>query len=460
MAADDGSRVLRIIGLLRQTMARSLPEKRLPSIRGMARAQRVSPSTVVEAYGRLVAEGAVVARPGAGFYATGRQRPLALKQVEPNRDRAIDPHWIMRQSLEMPPSALRPGCGWLPDDWLPQGLLRAALRAQARDAAANVTAYATPLGHVPLRRLLAQRLADQAIEAAPDAILLTDSGSAAIDLICRFLLRPGDTVMIDDPGYFNFQAMLRAQRVNVIGVPTTPVGPDLAAFAMLAAEHRPKLYLTTSALHNPTGATLSTATAHRLLKLAETHDMIVVEDDIFADFEPALSPRLAAMDGFERVIHLGSFSKTLSAASRCGYIAAKPEWIEGLTDLKLATGFGHHDLSSQLVTRILGEAGFRRHIETLRARLAAERDRVVGRLRHLGLTPWLVPRAGMLVWLELPDGLDSATLAMRALAEDVVLAPGNVFSVSQAAGRFLRFNVAQCGDPRLFDVLARLIRSA
>ena len=264
-------------------------------------------------------------------------------------------------------------------------------------------------------------------------------------------------MLIDDPGYFNFQAMLRAQRITVVGVPATPVGPDLAAFAALAGEHRPKLYLTTSTLHNPTGATLSNATAHRLLKLAEAYDLIVVEDDIFADFDAAPSPRLAAMDGFERVIHLGSFSKTLSAATRCGYIVAKRDWIEGLTDLKLATSFGHHDLSAQLVGRILADGGYRRHVEVLRTRLARARDKVVGQLRALGLVPWLVPQAGMFVWVELPEGADSAVLALKALARNIVLAPGNVFSVTQSAGRFLRFNVAQCEDPALFTVLAEVM---
>jgi DNA-binding transcriptional MocR family regulator len=453
----EGSRVVQVMTVLRQAVGVAAPEERLPSIRRLAQRQGVSPSTVVEAYERLVAEGLVAARPGSGFYAAGRRRPLALAQGGPRLDRAIDPLWIMRQSLEMPAGALRPGCGWLPDSWLPQALLRQVLRAQARDPNANLTAYGAPAGPALLRQLLAGRLSGHGIDAAPDDILITDSGSAAIDLVCRFLLRPGDCVLIDDPGYFNFQAMLRAQRVTVVGVPATPVGPDLAAFAALAGEHRPKLYLTTSALHNPTGATLSSATAHRLLRLAEAHDLIVVEDDIFADFEAMPSPRLAAMDGFERVIHLGSFSKTLSAASRCGYIAAKRDWIDGLTDLKLATSFGHHDLSAQLVTRLLAEGSYRRHVEALRTRLARARERVIARLRALGLEPWLVPRSGMLVWVELPEGGDSAALALSALARNVVLAPGNVFSVTQTAGRFLRFNVAQCEDPALFAVLAEVM---
>ncbi len=137
-------------------------------------------------------------------------------------------------------------------------------------------------------------MADQGIEAGPDQILLTDSGTHALDLVCRFLLQPGDTVLVDDPCYFNFLALLRAHRARVVGVPMTSTGPDVAVFAEAAATHRPRFYLTNSGVHNPTGASLAAATAHRLLKIAEAQDMVVVEDDIFADFEHTPSPRLAA----------------------------------------------------------------------------------------------------------------------------------------------------------------------
>jgi len=92
----------------------------------------------------------------------------------------------------------------------------------------------------------------------------------------------------------------------------------------------PRLYITNSALHNPTGATISPQTAHRVLSAAAANGMTIVEDDIFADFDPFLSPRLAILDGFNHVIRIGSFSKTLSPSVRCGYIAARADWIEGL----------------------------------------------------------------------------------------------------------------------------------
>jgi len=283
--------------------------------------------------------------------------------------------------------------------------------------------------------------------------MLTESGTQAIDLVCRFLLEPGDTVLVDDPCYFNFHAMLRAHRVKVVGVPCTPAGPEIEAFAEVLTEHSPRLYITNSGPQNPTGGSLSPVTAHRILKLAERHDLLIVEDDIYADFEHEPAPRLAAFDGLDRVISIGSFSKTLSAAARCGYIAARPAWIEGLIDLKVATSFGGGHLAAELVLAILKDGGHRRYLDSLRERLARARGETSARLVALGLTPWTQPKAGMFLWCALPDGLDSGEVAQHALAQGVVLAPGNAFSLSQSAGSYLRFNAAQSADPRVYEVL-------
>ena len=97
-----------------------------------------------------------------------------------------------------------------------------------------------------------------------DRAVLMDSATQAIELLCRFLLKPGDTVLVDDPCFFNFLAKLRAHRVDILGVPMTPGGPDVAALADILSAHRPRLYLTNSALHNPTGASLSPLVAHRV----------------------------------------------------------------------------------------------------------------------------------------------------------------------------------------------------
>ncbi|MEQ8229813.1 MAG: PLP-dependent aminotransferase family protein [Rhodospirillales bacterium] len=456
------TRTTTVMDAIRRKMAnRSLsPGEKLPSIRRFAATMGVSPSTVVVAYERLAAEGVIRSRPGSGFFVAGAPAPLTLAEVGPRLDQAIDPFWVSRQSLDAAPDMLKPGCGWLPADWMPNAALRKAIRGLARADDALLADYGGTRGPLNLRRLLARRFADEGLAVGPDQILLTGSGTQAIDLICRYLLSPGDTVLVDDPCYFNFQALLRAHQAHVIGVPYTATGPDTAAFARTLAEHKPRLYITNSALHNPTGATVSPQTAHRILKSAEEHGLIIVEDDIFAGFAPDPTPRLAALDGLERVIRIGSFSKTLSASIRCGHIAARPDWTEALIDLQVATTFGGPSpVAAELVFAALSDGSYRKHMEETRRRLARSRREVAAKLAALGIEPWLMPQGGFYLWCRLPDGLDAADLARAALRENVVLAPGNVFSVSQSAPNFMRFNVSQMRAPRTYDVLAQAIRN-
>ena len=464
MVGAKGSRIETAMAAIRaRAAARSLPGgERLPSIRRLAETLGLSPTTVAEAYERLVAEGFVRARPGAGYYLAGRSpRPLALGQAASPREQAVDPFWVSRQSLDAGKETLKPGCGWLPAEWMPGEALRRGLRRLARAGDTVLADYGNTRGSVALRALLLARFAEEGLAVAPEQLTLTGSGTQAVDLVCRLLLRPGDAVLVDDPCYFNFQALLRAHRLRVVSVPYTPTGPDLAAFAAAVETERPRLYLTNSALHNPTGATLSPQAAHRVLGIAAAHDMMIVEDEIFADFEPEPSARMATLDGLERVIRIGSFSKTLSASVRCGYIAARADLAEQLVDLQIATSFGGPSpVAASLVEDLLAGGGYRKHLQEVRRRLVQARHEAAGRLEALGIRPWLMPRGGFYLWCRLPDGVDSAELSRLALGEGVVLAPGNVFSAAQSAAGFMRFNVAQMQDRRIDAALDRMLRKS
>jgi DNA-binding transcriptional MocR family regulator len=191
---------------------------------------------------------------------------------------------------------------------------------------------------------------------------------------------------------------------------------------------------------------------------AAAHDVTIVEDDIFTDFEPEPSPRLAVLDGLSRVIRIGSFSKTLSAAVRCGYIAARADWIEGLVDLQVATNFGGPSpVAAELVSATLRDGGYRKHLDEIRRRLARKRRETAVRLERLGMIPWMMPRGGFYLWCRLPDQRDAGEVATLALQDNVVLAPGNVFSVSQSAPDFMRINVAQMNDPGILEVLRKAL---
>ncbi|AUG52599.1 PLP-dependent aminotransferase family protein [Thalassospira marina] len=462
ISANTDTLVMQVMGHIRDRIAnRSLVAgARIPSIRQSAEKMGVSKSTVVDAYDRLVAEGTILSRRGSGFFVAGQTPPLSIAQIAPSLDRAIDPFWVSRQSLSTDDTVLKPGCGWLPPDWLPNEALRRALRQIARGPDKTMTDYATPLGSLALREYLARRMGEHGITPPTGQIMLTESGTQAIDLLCRLLIEPGDTVFVDDPCYFNFHALLHAHRANIIAIPYLADGPDMDAFARAAEENRPRLYVTNSGLHNPTGASLSPVKAHRVLKVCEKHGITIIEDDIFADFETTPAPRLAAFDGLENVVHIGSFSKTLSASVRCGYVATRADWIDKLLDLKIATSFGGGNLSSAIILSVLRDGSYRKHMEHVRQRLARAMTDCATQLGVLGIKPLAPPGAGIFLWTRLPHNMDAAALAHAGLKHNIILAPGNVFSLSKTAGDLMRFNVAQSLDPRLMAFLKMEIDAA
>ncbi|MFS8180154.1 PLP-dependent aminotransferase family protein [Pseudovibrio denitrificans] len=431
------------------------PGEKLPSIRGFASTMNVSPSTVVEAYDRLAAEGIIFARKGSGFYVSPKTQPFTVSEIGPLLDREIDPFWVSRQSLDTGVDMLKPGCGWMPADWMPNASLRKAIRNLSKADDHLLSDYASTRGTANLRRLQARQFAAEGIEVDPNQILLTGSATQSIDLVCRLLLRPGDKVLVSDPCYFNFQAILKAHQVEIVSIPCTRTGVDFDEFEQAIIEHKPRFYISNSSLHNPTGVTLSPQSAHKILTIASRHDLILVEDDVFAEFLPETTPRLTALGGFDRVIRLGSFSKTLSASVRCGYIAARPDWVEALIDLQVATSFGGPSpIATELIYSCLSDGSYRKHMEALRRRLAKTRREVSANLAELGIQTWLMPEGGFYLWCSLPEGIDSADLARAALQENMVLAPGDVFSPTQSMGQFMRFNVSQMGNPITYEILA------
>lgn len=436
-----------------------VPGSRLPSIREFSHSLGVSKSTVIEAYERLRADGTIQSKPGAGYYVCAPLAPMSLASEEPHVDRNVDPLWISRQSLDASDDTLKPGCGWLPASWMPEVQLRRALRKVAKSPDSVLTDYATAKGLKPLRELLSRRLTGVGASVTPANIILTESGTQSVDLLCRCLIEPGDTVLVDDPCYFNFHALLKAHKANVVSVPYTQNGPNLALFEQTLITQKPSLYITNSGIHNPTGASLSAQTAHRVLTLAEQHNVRIIEDDVFADLEDIPAVRLAAQDGFRRVCMVGSFSKTISASIRCGFIATPPSWTEQLLDLKIAMSFASSNLSAEITLSVLTDPGYRKHMETLRHQLTDLRHSVGAKLSTLGIAPWIEPVAGLYLWCKLPEGIDAAMVAQEALSNQVVLAPGNAFSLSRDFSHSMRFNVSQCDDEHVFKVLESSIRS-
>jgi DNA-binding transcriptional MocR family regulator len=185
----------------------------------------------------------------------------------------------------------------------------------------------------------------------------------------------------------------------------------------------------------------------RLLQLAHRHDFTFVEDDVYADFEAAPSQRLATLDQFERVIYLSGFSKALSSSLRIGYLAARPELIKPLVELKALTSMGGARLAESIVASLLERGTHRKHLERLRRRLAQASANAVARLRHAGWEVFEQPSGGMFVWARVPGVEDSALLCDTARTFGLDLAPGREYRPNGEATPWVRLNVAAASDP-------------
>ncbi|MEW4359830.1 PLP-dependent aminotransferase family protein [Burkholderia pseudomallei] len=440
------------------------PGMRMPSIRKLALDKSVSRFTVVEAYERLVAQGYLDSRRGSGFYVRERapgQQPVGASggaRAQPVHN-TIDVVWLLRNMLHTVSPEKGPGLGYLPSRWLDGELITSALRALGRQSGAQMLGFGSAQGFLPLRLQLQTRLAEFEIGATPDQLVLVSGITQAIDLIARHCVRPGDAVIVGDPAWFQMFGRFASQGAQLVGMPYTPDGPDLDALENLVQMWRPKMLVINSVLHNPTGTSLSAAQAFRILKLAEAYDFLVVEDDVYGDLCPPSYPatRLASLDQLRRVIFLGSFSKTLAANLRVGYIACAPELAKALTDQKMLVGMTTPELNERVLYKVLTEGHYRRHVERLRARLDGVRDKTARMLERTGMRLFTMPAAGMFLWAD--TGVDSDALAAAAHEEGFLLTPGSLFSPQQSPSTWTRFNVANCGDPALPAFLGRYLDS-
>jgi DNA-binding transcriptional MocR family regulator len=449
LAARFGERIDQ--GLLR-------PGARLPSVRDCAARYRVSPATVVAAYDRLQAQGLVQAQAQRGFFVrppAGRgARPAAAGPAARGGGSPpaapVDATALIRGMFHAGVHGSAPGMGTLPEDWLDAALLQRALRRVAGGDGAAWLRYGEPAGDPALRAAVSRRLADLGIDAEPGQVVTTVGATHALDLVARTLLQPGDAVLVDEPGWAVEYERLSRLGMRLLPVPRGADGPDLAVMAALLQAHRPRLYVTVSVLHNPTGHTLSPAAAHRVLGLAAQHGLTVVEDDTYAFFAPPHATRMAALDGLQRTLLVSGFSKILAPQWRVGFVAAPAALAERLVDTKLVGTLTTPAVLERAVAWCLDQGLLRRHAERIVQRLDAARERAVRHALEAGCR-FVTPPQGLFGWVDV--GADTERLALDMLDQGWLLAPGALFQASRRPSTCMRVNFAATQDGRFWRAL-------
>lgn len=437
------------------------PGGRLPSVRQCAASHGVSPSTVVAAYDQLLAEGWVEARKNRGFFV----RDGALPGVQPGAGATKNDKVSARPPPRSAAALIRgmfhgtsdkpqPGMGVFPPDWLRSSFMPAALRkvVGSRALADWSLQYGEPAGDAGLREALATKLAGMQIPATPAQIVTTVGATHALDVVSRTLLRAGDPVMVEEPGWAIEFARLDALGMRILPVPRGPQGPDLDVVARYCAQHAPRLFVSVSVLHNPTGYSLGPASAHRLLQLAHAHDFHIIEDDTYSHLAPPHATRLCALDGLQRTVYVSGFSKILAPNWRVGFLAASPALTERLLDTKLLTTLTTPVLMERAMALCIAQGQLRRHAERIRTRLDAARARSVKLALAHGCRFAAEP-AGLFGWVD--TGVDTDALAQRMLDVGYLLAPGALFHAQRLPSTLMRINFATTQDAVFWRVFAR-----
>jgi DNA-binding transcriptional MocR family regulator len=451
------------------------PGARLPSVRQCADQHEVSPSTVVAAYDQLLAQGLIEARPHRGFFvrdwvpkstlpsADGPQDALKTgpSGTPGGQDRLVSPvnaTALIRGMFHPTGPKPQPGMGIFPPDWLATNFMTAAVRKVTGPAALQESSlkYGEPLGDSHLRRVLSARLMALGVLAGSGQIITTVGATHALDIVSRTLLKAGDCVMVEEPGWAVEFARLDALGMRILPVPRGPAGPDIAVMARYCEMHAPKLFVSVSVLHNPTGYSLTPGHAHRVLQLAQACNFHVVEDDTYSHIAPEHATRMSVLDGLQRTIYVSGFAKILAPNWRIGFMAAPPDLVERLLDTKLLATLTTPSLLEKALAYCIEQGQLRRHAERIRTRLDAARSRSVKLALQSGLAFAAEP-AGLFGWVD--TGVDTDQLAQRMLDEGYLIAPGALFHATRTPSTLMRINFATTQEADFWSVLTRQIKA-
>ena len=323
-----------------------------------------------------------------------------------------------------------------------------------------------PQGILSLRNFLVSKLsAERGIDITSEEILITSGSGQAIELINEILLDEGDTVIVESFTFSGALSYLRRRGVNFVGVDLDENGIRMDQLENILADLkvkgiRPKYIYTIPTLQNPTGTVMTMERRHRLLDLSEEYGVPIFEDECYADliFEGEYEKAIKGLDDSNRVLHIGSFSKSLGPGLRLGYVVASWDVMSRLISRKTDAGTGVMD---QMIVGDYFSKHYDEHIQDMRGALKRKCNVLSAALReHFGpLVDFEEPRGGMYLWVKLPPGIDSRDLVQTALEEGIAYNPGPDWSANpDAAANYIRLCFALPSEDEIWEGIEKLAK--
>lgn len=425
--------------------------ERIPSVRQTSEQQNLSISTVLQAYALLERKGLIESRPQSGYYVRARveerlpEPETSSPQLDPSHVSLHDlVMMLMRDSAD--PNLAQLGAA-LPhiDPKLSQTINRIMAKI-IRQQAVGVHEYHFPPGLDSLRVQIARRMVNAGCSLSPSEILITSGGTEAIDFSLHAVCRPGDIVAIESPSYFGTLQTLEAHRLRALEIPTHPRdGISLGALEFAIEHNNIRAVVVISNFNNPLGSKMPDDRKKDLVDLLAKHNIPLIENDVcgelyFDDKRPLVCK---AFDTKGLVILLSSFSKDISPGLRLGWVAAgrystEVEW------LKFTLSASSSTLSQMAVAEFLESGSYDQHLRRIRRDYAHNVELMSDAvMRYFPEGTRLTrPAGGFILWVQLPEKVDSLELYKLALQSGITLAPGHVFSATFQFSNFIRLNAA------------------
>ncbi len=427
------------------------PGERVPSLRSLSRQMQVSINTVKEAYGYLEDRRLIEARPQSGYYVCPRlpaipgDPDLAVPEINPTGVSISEVvQMIMRDILN--PRLIQFGAAIPNPELLPVDKLNRMLTAATRRHPVESVSYAITPGNERLRKQIARRMLLAGCALRPDDIIATTGCMEAVLLALRAICKPGDTLAVESPVYYNFLQLIQDLGLRALEIPATPgEGMSLEALRYAMEQTRVDACMVISNFNNPLGGIMPDEKKRELVELLAARDIPLIEDDIYGDlsFSDERPSVAKSYDHKGNVLLCSSFSKTLAPGYRVGWIAPG-RYRAQVERLKMTMNIASAAPTQQAVAEFLANGGYEHHLRTIRrdyAKRVAQMGEAIGRYFPPG-TRVTRPKGGFSLWVELPEYADTLALYARAVKDGITIAPGPIFSASGKYANFVRLNAA------------------
>jgi len=433
---------------------------RLPACRQLANDLGVNRSTVEQAYSALEAEGLVFSRMGSGTYVLQQDfippianhntdTPLPLWQQNFRTQNSISTSEMVDEMLQAAghPHPINFASGISDAREFPAEEFRKTLQAVMRRDQIAALEYGEPNGYTPLREGITHILASQGLQTRPESVLITAGSQQAIFLAAQVLLKPNDTILVENPTYPVAIDLFRTLGYQIVGVPMDNQGMQVEKLEKLLQQYHPKLIYTIPNFHNPTGTCLSSARRRQLIVLAERYNIPILEDDFVGDlrYEGHVQPSLKALDPGGQVIYVSTFSKMLVPGLRVGFIVADGPVYDSLLNYKRLSDLATSTLIQRVLDAFVTVGRYQTYLHRSSQTFRKRRDAMVKAIHHYLPTKvcFDVPSGGLFIWLRLPDSMSADELLPLACKEGVAFVPGKFFFTDDTDGTdWMRLNFA------------------